>query len=74
MANTISLIGAYVRKGDRVGKVESIGKPFPGGAQAVYVVGDNNSFADWWLIEEITIAGEEVSQEEVAANRPALTA
>lgn len=74
MANTISLIGAYVRKGDRVGKVESMGKPFPDGALAVYVVGDNNSFADWWRLEEVTIASEEVTPEEIEANRPALTA
>ena len=74
MANTISLVGTYVRKGDRVGKIESIGRPFPGGGQAAYVVGDNHSFADWWCIEDITITGEEGTPEEVTANRPALTA
>lgn len=74
MTNTISLIGTYVRKGERVGKVVSTGKPFSDGVLSVYVVGDGGSFADWWRVEDVVIAGEEVPAEEIEATRPALTA
>lgn len=60
MASTVPLIGTMVQKNDRLAKVEGIGKPFPGGALAVYVVGENNDFADWWLLDDVTI----ISQDE----------
>lgn len=53
------MIGATVRKGDRTGKVEGIGKPFLDGSLAVYVIGINRSFADWWRLDEVTIVTEE---------------
>ena len=60
MASPVPMIGAIVRKGDRLGKVDGVGKPFPGGALAVYVVGVDDQFADWWLLKEITIESEEM--------------
>jgi hypothetical protein len=54
------MIGAVVRKGERTGKVEGIGKPFLDGALAVYVIGIDNTFADWWRLDEVTFISEEV--------------
>jgi hypothetical protein len=60
MASPVPMIGAIVRKNGRLGKVNGVGKPFPGGALAVYVLGVDSEFADWWLLKDITIESEEV--------------
>lgn len=69
MTPPVPMIGAIVRKGDRIGKVEGIGKPFLDGSLAAYVVGSHNSFADWWRLDEVTIV-----TEETALRQHALTA
>lgn len=59
MTPPVPMIGATVRQGDRIGRVEGIGKPFLDGALAAYVVGNN--FADWWRLDEVTIVSEETA-------------
>jgi hypothetical protein len=67
MTPPVPMIGATVRQGDRVGRVEGIGKPFLDGVLAAYVIG--STFADWWRLDEVTIV-----HEETALAKRALTA
>lgn len=59
MASPVPMIGAIVRKNERIGMVDFVGQPFPDGTLAIYVVGINSNFADWWLLDDVVVVNQE---------------